>query len=441
MFSNDLDRRRDPLKSRFWGVLLGTIVMIAVPLAVVNPNTLTMSLPVLFAALIVAAYLRGGFQDVKPQLGTVSASGAAFLSYAALSALWAERPMTAIGWPLLSAVTALCCGIAVRSFLSEPRRNILHIGEGVWVGMIAGLAYLAVEILSHQWIKISLFNYLHLGPEDLKPRDHFFWDGARLTSISASDLTKNIAPIPSIIWAVLLTVRGTLAKRTGWIVWAAILALTIAVVAISENETAKMALAGGTLIFTLAKYKSGWSERLLQAGWIIACLAIVPISLAMYRANFHNASWAQASLQHRFIIWNRTAEEAMKAPLLGIGTGMTYWKYDTSDELHENEKYPRNLRDVHNAYLQTWFELGVIGATLLCLFGLAVVQRFRTLPEQIVPYAHATFVSVAATIASTWGMWRPWFVCTFAFAVVLFAIGIRTMIRNEHASGAPATLA
>ena len=110
---------------------------------------------------------------MKPQLGTVSASGAAFLSYAALSALWAERPMTAIGWPLLSAVTALCCGIAVRSFLSEPRRNILHIGEGVWVGMIAGLAYLAAEILSHQWIKISLFNYLHLGPEDLKPHDHF----------------------------------------------------------------------------------------------------------------------------------------------------------------------------------------------------------------------------------------------------------------------------
>lgn len=440
MFSADFDRSQHTLKSRLWGVFLGSLVMIAISLAVVNPNTMMVTLPCLLLALVISSYFRGGLGNLRPSFGAVSTSAAVFLGYGMLSALWAERPVTALAWPLLSAVTAVCCGIAVRNFLAEPRRNILHIGEGVWVGMLIGLVYLAIEISSHQWIKLSLFNYLHLGPDDLKPRDHFTWDGVRITRIDASDLTKNIAPIPSLIWASLLAIKGTLRPRTSTFVMLATLAFAAWVVGISENETAKVAFAGGALIFLVATLRKHWSERLLQMGWVIACLAIVPISLAAYRANLHNAAFVQPSLQHRFIMWNRTAEEALKSPVLGIGAGMTYWKYDASHELHENEKYPRNLRDVHNSYLQIWYELGVIGATLLCLFGLAIIQRFKTLPDKIAPFAHATFVSIAATIGSTWGMWRPWFVCTFAFATVLFAIAIRSMIRRDGTPGLPAPL-
>jgi O-antigen ligase len=76
-------------------------------------------------------------------------------------------------------------------------------------------------------------------------------------------------------------------------------------------------------------------------------------------------------------------------------------------------------------YLQTWFELGLIGATLLTLLGLAVLQAIGTLGPQLQPYAYATFASAALTAASSYGMWQIWFVGAFGFCAVLFGLSAR----------------
>jgi O-antigen ligase len=77
----------------------------------------------------------------------------------------------------------------------------------------------------------------------------------------------------------------------------------------------------------------------------------------------------------------------------------------------------------HSIYLQTWFELGLIGATLLTLLGLAMLQGISSLGADLKPYAYATFVTAALMAASSYGMWQIWFVGLFALCAALFGVG------------------
>lgn len=440
VFPNNLDRSQYPLRTRFWGVLIGTLVMVAASATLVTPGTLEVTLPLCIAGMLAATIARKSYWSLVPEISQGALVAVAFLVLSMISALWAAHPYESIGWAMISFSAFLGCGVAARFLLGEQRRNIFHISEGLWVGIAAGLIYLAAEILTHQAIKIGLYNALHLSPADLRPRQHFTWNDGVLVAISPLDLTRNIAPIPLYIWATLLAIRGTTSGSMVRTLSCFVFVLSAAVVMISENETAKFAMVAGAGVFVLARSKPQWSLRMLQAGWVTVCLAIIPISLALYRMNLHNAPWLQPTAQHRVIIWNRVSEETMKSPLLGIGAGMTYWNFDGSPAPKEGEMYTRYSRDAHNVFLQTWFELGVGGAALLALIGLAVLQRIKRLGTAMAPYGYATFSSATVTLASSWGMWRIWFVYMFAFAVVIFAIAVRAGIRSERTRGLPHVL-
>lgn len=440
VFPNNLDTSRFPLRTRRWGIFIGALIMVSSAIALVTPGTLEVTMPICFVAILAAAAARGSLANLKPEIGSGAVVSLAFLGFAILSSIWAEHPHASFGWALSALLAFVGCGVAARALLAEPRRNIFHISEGLWIGFLAGLIYLAIEILSDQIVKITLYNALQLGPADLRPKQFFRWEDGRLASISASDLTRSVASIPILLWAVVMAVRGTTSAALVNGVTVLVLALATLVIALSENETAKTALALGVVAYIVTRIRPAAALRLLQAGWIAACLAIVPISLALYRLNVHNASWVQPTAQHRIIIWNRVSEETMKSPIKGIGAGMTYWNFDNSKVPKDGEVFTRYSRDAHNVFLQTWFELGVIGAMLLTLVGLAVLKRIERLGEAAAPYGYATFASAAATLASSWGMWRPWFVYIFAFAVVMFAIGLRASIRSQRTPGLPHAL-
>ena len=154
---------------------------------------------------------------------------------------------------------------------------------------------------------------------------------------------------------------------------------------------------------------------------------VLPAALLAYRLDLQNAPWLQRSAQHRIEIWNTTAEKALQAPLLGVGAHSTYVQaQELGPPVKRGWKY-RNQRSLsshaHSVYLQTWYELGLVGATLLTLFGLSILSAIRSQPRAVQPYAYATFASVAAVAASSYGMWQIWFMALFGFCVVLFSLG------------------
>lgn len=431
MFPNDIDKDRYPLSTRRWGILIGTLVMVAVPLCLVSPSTLPITLIPVLIAVLAGAYQRGFLPNLVPPLTHGTKVAAALLGFAAVSSFWSVRPMESIGWVSGTALVALLCGVAVRAMLIEPRSSALHIAEGLWIGFLAGILYLGIEAVTDQAIKLFVYQIIGFEKGDLKPPSHFRWRAGELISIAEVDLTRSFASVPLLLWGVLLAMLGTLAGPRGRWLALATFVFTFAVVMVGSNETAKAAMLAGGLAFALAMASRVWSHRLLQTGWVIACLAIVPITLGLYRANLHNAEWLQETARHRVIIWNRFTEETMKQPIIGVGAGMAYWN-PASRKPMPGEQFPRYSRDVHCVYLQIWYELGVIGAALFALLGLAILQRIQRMPHAVIPYAHGAFASTAATIASSYGLWRPWFNLMFVLGVIAFAIGLRALLRKQH---------
>ncbi len=210
-----------------------------------------------------------------------------------------------------------------------------------------------------------------------------------------------------------------------------------------------VALVAGMAIFALAWVSRPWAARLLGAAWVLACLAVLPIALLAGRGHLDKVPWLHHSLQHRFVIWNYTAEETLKAPVLGIGAYMTYVlgpERNKTAVKAPGEQYKKTLsRHAHNVYLQTWYELGAVGAALLMAFGLDILAAIRRMSEHVQPFALATFATAATMISSSYGMWQTWYLALFAFAAVALAVGVKRRairrIRRERACRAVARAA
>jgi O-antigen ligase len=84
-------------------------------------------------------------------------------------------------------------------------------------------------------------------------------------------------------------------------------------------------------------------------------------------------------------------------------------------------------RHSHNFFLQTWLELGAVGAVLLMLVGLQVIRRLSELAHGIQPYAFATFASAATLMSASYGIWQAWLLALFGLTPILFAVGARAL--------------
>jgi O-antigen ligase len=94
----------------------------------------------------------------------------------------------------------------------------------------------------------------------------------------------------------------------------------------------------------------------------------------------------------------------------------------------ENPKLRKSLsQHAHNFFLQTWLELGAIGAVLLTVAGLQVIRRLSQLAHGIQPYAFATFASAAAMMSASYGIWQSWLLALLGLTPILFAVGARSL--------------
>jgi hypothetical protein len=436
MFSSELDRVRHPLQSRGPGILLGSIVMIALTAAIVGPRTLAFTYWIVVAGFLLAAALRGDieFRQVRP--GPVAISFAAFLLYALLSAFWAIQPEVALTKASMALAIAASALLIWSMLINETRANLLHMGEGVCIGLLLGLLYLLIELLTDQSIKLWLYRAIRLGPEDLNPRSFFKWDGRSLMAISKDDVTRSIAPAVLFLWPTLMIIRG--AWPTPWRTAGGLFLVLLAtvVVMISWHESSKLALVAGLGAFMLSWLSARWAARLLLVGWVCTCMAVVPAALLAHRLHLHQASWLQDSARHRIIIWNFTAEKTLESPWLGVGANMTYVlgpEIESETPILPGETLKRTLSiHSHSIYLQTWFELGLVGAVLLTLVGLSVLGAIRWLDPFVQPYAYATFATAAALAGASYGMWQYWFMALFGFCAVASGVGVGLLTHPQR---------
>ena len=85
----------------------------------------------------------------------------------------------------------------------------------------------------------------------------------------------------------------------------------------------------------------------------------------------------------------------------------------------------------HNVYLQTWYELGFVGAVLFTAFGTLMLARVAKLNSVQRPFVFALFAAAAVQIGFSYNLWQIWFMCLFGFAAAMCAQGVNILEKHQ----------
>ncbi|HEX4893605.1 MAG TPA: hypothetical protein VFV47_09985, partial [Hyphomicrobiaceae bacterium] len=136
-----------------------------------------------------------------------------------------------------------------------------------------------------------------------------------------------------------------------------------------------------------------------------------------------------------------TAQLVREAPLFGTGVAST--KLLDQEAGPRAERPPdytyalRTGRHSHNIFMQTWYELGAVGAVFMLVIGLAALALLGRLSTRIEAFAQASFVSAVIVGCFSWGMWQTWFMAAYAVWAILLAFAITVARQAEIAPAAP----
>jgi O-antigen ligase len=419
--------------SRWQVILIAIPAMLAPILAIISAKLSPVSLGLTLISITAFAHLRGDLKFSRLGPNRVLAAILAFAAFSALSALWSPVP----GKSLISAVSfvvpvvvAFACVNLISGERSQPS---LHMAEGLWLGLLIASVYYVADVTTGQSIKIMIYNLFGLSPDHLLPK-WAVWKNGKVVAIPFSDATRNAFAFPLLLWPSLMAVEGVsnINLRTG-LKWLLVIIVSVGVF-LSPNDTAKFSLVVSMTVFVTAFGSRKWSLRVAILAWFAASFLAVPIAFGLAGSKLENAAWLPANGAGRLKIWSTTASETLKSPIIGVGANATSAISKQIAELKKGtpaaaatlKGYSLNAH-AHNIFLQTWFELGFLGAALLSLCGYSVLARISTLSDRVYPYGLATFASGAMLSASSYGFWQFWFLSMFAWTICVFEIGRRVI--------------
>lgn len=357
------------------------------------------------------------------------------LGYAALSAAWALDPrdtLTHVGAAMIMFASAQI----LTSWISlQNEERLRFLAFWMLVGFCIGMIYLFVEIISMQGIK-RLLVHTSLMPE--ASNKIYEIDAQGNVSIMKFELNRNVAVANLLLWPVLLSAHRLLKAPLGWVTGAAILAAVSAATFLSVHETSKIALPLTLLVFGVAYLRPKLALWSTLAGFVALVCAVVPLSIYAYQSlQLEKSEMLQFSAQQRIQIWGSIANHVADAPILGVGVRSTYamnLEQQAADK--SNQSSPSIPPHAHNVYLQTWFELGAIGALLLLISGLALLYFVSKLPAETLPFALGALTMGFFEVASSWDIWQRWFFALLAVSAVCLVLASRLGPAVANESGA-----
>ena len=408
---------------RRFGELAPSFALVALLTALLAPRA-TPGLLFIFGLPIVALALPRGIGPELPRAPLLAALGV-LAGYLFLNALWAVDPLQGLGRALLfvtivASVTAVAMAV-VRLESDEARR--LRLGLLIAIGV--GAVFLAIETPLGQPIRraaISLLPFLRPAPK------HIVVSNGWVDAIHLYTLNRNLAVLNLVLWAAMLMLRASLPTGRMRLAAVALLAMSALAMFTSEHETSMISIVAGCLVFLGMLVAAPVMRALVLAGWIAATMFVVPLAAISHDAGLHRAEWMPGTARNRIVLWSVTARKMTESPIFGIGIGSTKpldEEAAPTAKTQPGDTYPqRTGRHSHNIFMQTWYELGAVGAILLLVTGVIGLRGLARLPADDQPYAYASFVAASVIASFTWGMWQPWFMAAFGIWATVLAIAL-----------------
>lgn len=414
------------------GALIPVLFFVTPLLTAVAPRLAPFLLLILAIVLIVAALRRGLAWRALLEPNPAMMALAAFAAYAALSAIWAAEPGEAVSKGLLLLAMTFVVFAVAAAIPSLDADQIRRAGIAFVAGALCAALFITIELLTKGALTRTAMNVIPVLQPDSAKRIRIA-DG-RVTQIKEAVFNQHVVIVAFQLWPGLLALSKMQSPRRGLLSALFFIALAVPI-GLSEHDSSQIGLIASALVLALAWVKSRAAIRGLALAWCLGFALVLPLAFLSYKAELHLTKLLPQSARARIIIWEYTAERVFERPLLGIGADSTPGAKEAAAMTPEQPKDFVQARTTghhaHNLFLQTWYELGSVGALLAAIAGAAVVLRILLLPEPAQPYGAAAFTMFAAIAAFAYGMWQVWLIAAVGLLVVYLLMAAALTARGR----------
>jgi O-antigen ligase len=316
-------------------------------------------------------------------------------AWGALSALWSIIPGHSFfeaGRLLLLSAAGLIIVAAARD-LDDAGRPL--VGRAAVIGLLVGLVIMTVELAGDFPIR----GLLTSG-----------------RNIVLANYDRGATTLSLFCWIAILHLLKTGRRLAA----AAVFVLAAIVVARMISLSAFLAMLVALTVFALAWWRARLAAWLLGGG-VVLIAAVLPFVAPDRGAVFrlHQVlPGLRGSAMHRLIIWNFASERWHDHPLLGWGMDASRAIPGGKTDISEYMNLPPELHltgavmplHPHDAVLQWWLELGIVGAVLGAAIVLATL--WKTVAPGATRIGQAVGLAVIATallpLLLNFGVWQAW---------------------------------
>lgn len=192
---------------------------------------------------------------------------------------------------------------------------------------------------------------------------------------------------------------------------------------LTESQSAQVATGVGIVILISATILPRITLAVAFVGGVAVLLGM-PFFLATACPELlrPGIGWHEASVGARLEIWCAIGKGVFDAPL--IGHGVEAVRYVREWGLAHLYFPDRTILHPHNAALQVWYELGLIGAALMAAIWVATVNRIARLPAEMRAICLASALSILLIACISHGLWQSWWLGTLGILPALFRMAM-----------------
>jgi O-antigen ligase len=341
---------------------------------------------------------------------------AIFAIWMAASCMWSPNPQKSIELFLRLVILFFIAFAASDFFLKLSAAQKEKLGCKLFYGFLLACLVTLFEICTDGSILTWLTNLVN-------PEKHYVFE---LWMVN-----RGVNFLVMLIWPVTYYAIKKQKKIMVSLLWI----LTIAVVFLSDSETAKLSLIVVTLSVLFILLLKQKALKLIAAGFILTTIGFVTFSYQMSPPDLAaKYDFLPASAKHRLCIWKFAADNA--AEKIG-GYGFDASRYFTDDNgkkcMHAGMMLPEVAGPInygialhpHNNLLQIWLELGAVG---LALFLIVILVILRVIAQAKYDYFEkgalvGVIISFFMMGLTGYGIWQNWLIATL-FLAVIFALVI-----------------
>lgn len=381
--------------------------------------------------------VKGGHQRPALPVGPLLASTLALALWSMITAAWSAAPLASLSKPLFFMGGAIGIGILAILAPHHGKQTLQRVALGILFGSIIGGAFLCIETIWDQPVTRFFYNLLPVlrsGQEK-----HLSIENGVVMSIAENNINRRAAIVTLLLIPAALAAASAKGARVRWGGLASLFAIAAILMRFSGHQSSQAAIAAAGVAFLLARVSPKWTAVLAGAAWCISCLLVVPIVLSLHATGVHkDENGLFLSARHRIVIWNYTAEQVLKAPFFGVGADSTAAITLANEQSHSSKLTPKDgqfeptaARHAHNVFLQTWYELGAVGALIFTAMGIFALTAITSARASLQPFLIAEFAAIAGMIAFSFGIWQLWFQGAIGLAILALLVGVAAQTGNE----------